>query len=155
MTIDTSSTRYYPIWHAICGIRDQRMRMAMALLDLSADEGKQIAASLPQYFTAEEPENLGAVPLSAMQKKAYEEEGYENCLVSDGACKFFGIPTRRFDIIDTAQGIPLLPPELRHLALMRFGDRFIWQDAEWMIVEKDTEYLFIAPAHLILDDRTP
>ena len=141
---------FRPIWSIIAQITDQRLRMALALLDTSTSVGSSIAGRLTEYFS-DVGSGEGPVPLSVIRETGRSlqddgEDGYNHpvCL---GACSKLGVPVANYvwstdspDYISISDIIPVLPPELAERAhSLRIGDVIALNGTLLVIVENHIE----------------
>lgn len=145
----------YPNWATICNIKDYWLRMAMALLNLSTDEGQLFATSLPQYFTTEKPN--GPVLLSVILEQAKRHghlegsaSGREHPVSHEAVPEH--IPVIEFDITgDNLVGdvLPRLPSTVSPSALQ--GSIVTINGKDFVVLENNCncEIMYLAPAEYI------
>lgn len=157
----------YKNWKAICDITDTRLMWAMALLDLEADFGQDVAKRFPEYFS--EKEQAGPVPLSVLKMKAEENaarEGFPGTgsghLATYDAIPEW-MPIFHFSLDEHElryEGI-VLPPDEINAALQKeekIGKVYRWADKEIVLIvlvdsiNNAGEWYFV-PAELIVIDK--
>lgn len=133
------------------------MRMAVALVDLETEEGKQFAAALPGYLS--EVEVTGPVPLSAMLQwelgEIAKNEGITEQFRFNDVLREFNIP---FTVYKTAKGdyeYPLLPEDIDYESL-EFAKVIDWRGKKLFVAEYYPEHGFmevaLCPAERIFID---
>lgn len=149
---------------AIASIPDNRLKVALCLLDLTTEFGKEFAQLLPNYFT--EKEVSGPVPLSALIRKATENFDREAPGERKGstflglheyyALEDLDVPHQTFGwhTEDFERFIDLLPIPDESWKQLDFGDIVIWQDTQWLVVDDNWggEWITLAPLASICID---
>lgn len=148
-------------WSAICGIQDNLMRMAIALVDLETEEGQQLAQTLSQYFT--ETESDGPIPLSAMLQLELKQlgrdllggEGQIHHFDENGVLTDFQIPHTRYKTTEGTYEFDILPEDISYDSLC-FGKVINWRGKKLFVAEYYPERSFmevvLCPAEMIYID---
>ncbi len=153
----------YKNWPEICkiGKEDRRIMMAIALVDLKSLIAERIQLAFPECFSKTEIQ--GPIPISVLREYA-GQEGFEedrnpyghDHLVFYGATGKYKIPVFSFATKDaysledslTGSGAVSIIPDSQWLKLDT-GQELEWEGAKYLIVDKDDQFLYIAPAECI------
>jgi len=128
------------------GERDRLLMMALALVDLKSDLGQMVASRLPEYFSENEADENGAIPLSVVRATAEEagkREGSKRAAdlpTNYGVGEALGIPITCYALTENAKeewGDPLVPDELR--SAKRQGDMVMLDGRELVCIEYNDE----------------
>ncbi|HSX42324.1 MAG TPA: hypothetical protein VLE93_03155 [Candidatus Saccharimonadales bacterium] len=148
----------YKNWPAICGIKDNVMRMAVALIDLETEEGQQFAGALPNYFS--ETEVDGPIPLSALLRwelgwMANNEGTIAEQFRFNEVVGEFRIPFSIYRTVEGRYDFPLLPNDIDYDSLA-FAKVIDWRGKKLFVAEYYPESGFmevvLCPAERIFID---